>query len=220
MFPGVPIAVVCPSVDGVEGAIRDATALGATRGSEDDLEFTIRQLVEVAVRALSPGINDPHTAIAVLDRLAVALCDLAPLHLDNGVVLRDGRTVLVVPAVSYDGLANAMLHEIRQNAAGSVSVLGRMLEVLAAVASCEHRSDRVPTLRRHAALVITDARRDVTNPADLADLVTRHDRFTVMADGGTPQLLRRRIRLTVSTPARIIRVLEHPCTCLVSTGSA
>ena len=71
IFAGAPIALAQPAVEGVGRAIRSATALGATRASSADLEFAARQLVEVAVRALSPGINDPHTAISVLDRVAV-----------------------------------------------------------------------------------------------------------------------------------------------------
>ena len=70
VFPGAPIAAVTPAVEGAEEAVRKATALGGQRVSADDLEFAVRQLVEVAVRALSPGINDPHTAISVLDRPA------------------------------------------------------------------------------------------------------------------------------------------------------
>lgn len=64
VFPGAPIALVTRSAEGAVEAIRDATALGPQRVGAEDLEFAIRQLVEVAVRALSPGINDPHTARA------------------------------------------------------------------------------------------------------------------------------------------------------------
>jgi len=83
----------------VAEAIRAATALGAERVSAEELEFPIRQVVEVAVRALSSGINDPHTAMSALDRLGAALCVLAGRHLPAGVTTRDERTVLVVPAV-------------------------------------------------------------------------------------------------------------------------
>ena len=180
VFPGAPIALIAPSVDGAEAAIREATALGPTRASSADLEFAVRQLVEVAVRALSPGINDPHTAIAVLDRLGAALCELVPVHLDSGVRLRRNRVALVVPVVEYDGLVDAMFHMIRQNAGGSTAVLVRLLEVLIAVASCEPQPARLGTLRRHADLVLTDARHDIANPEDLADLCRRHARFEVM----------------------------------------
>lgn len=195
VFPGAPIAEVMPAaasgdaaddvtdndpadaVTEVGEAIRSNTGLGRDRTSSADLEYSIRQLVEVAVRALSPGINDPHTAISVLDRLGLSLCDMVGRHLPSGVWLRDGKVCLVVPSVSYDGLTDAMFHMIRQNAAGSVAVLIRLLDVLTAVASCEPRADRRETLARHAELVVEDARRSIGNSADLHDLLGRFNRF-------------------------------------------
>ena len=167
VFPGAPIANIKPPAEGADAAINDATALGSQRGGSADVEFAVRQLVEVAVRALSPGINDPYTAMSVLDRLGTALCDLVPLHLTTGVSMRDGRVVLVVPIISYDGLVDGMFHMIRQNSANHVAVLMRLLEVLTAVASCERDPERVRALSRHANLVLGDAERDVATPADL-----------------------------------------------------
>jgi uncharacterized membrane protein len=99
VFPGAPIALVTPSAPGVELAIRQATVLKAQRASPVDIEYTIRQLVEVAVRALSPGINVPHTAISVIDRLGAALCDVVPLYLPAEVVLHSGKPCLEIPNV-------------------------------------------------------------------------------------------------------------------------
>ena len=180
VFPGAPVALVVPSVDGVGGAIDAAMAVGPERVSSVDLEFAVRQLVEVAVRALSPGINDPHTAMSVLERLGAALCELAPRHLPTGVFERVGRTCLVLPSVDYDGLVDAMFHMIRQNAAGSAAVLIRELEVLTAVASCERDETRLSGLKRHADLVLDDAGRDVSTPADLAEVRARHATFDRM----------------------------------------
>ncbi|MEO6407923.1 MAG: DUF2254 domain-containing protein [Burkholderiaceae bacterium] len=181
VFPGAAFALVNPPVDGVGEAIRDASTLKSERSSVHDLEYAVRQLVEVAVRALSPGINDPNTAIGALDRLGAALCNLAPLALPNGVYLRRERCVLLVSAVDYGGLVDAMFHLVRQNAAGSAAVLIRMLEVLTAVASGERAPARVAELERHADLILGDAQRDVKTPADLADLRGRHDRFVAVA---------------------------------------
>ena len=180
VFPGTPIANMKPPAEGVDAAINNATALGSQRGGSADVEFAVRQLVEVAVRALSPGINDPYTAMTVLDRLGTALCDLVPLHLTTGVSMRDGRVVLVVPMISYDGLVDGMFHMIRQNSANHVAVLIRLLEVLTAVASCERDPERVRALSRHADLVLGDAERDVATPADLAEIRTRHAKFVAM----------------------------------------
>ena len=184
VFPGAPIALMLPPVEGAADAVGNATALGSQRVSSSDLSFAVRQLVEVAVRALSPGINDPHTAISVLDRLGAVLCEVKPLYLPTGVWIDQGRPVLVVPHIQYDQLVNAMFHMIRQNAAGKTSVLMRQLEVLTHVVSCERDRERMATLKRHADLVIGDAERDVTTPDDLDDLRRRHRAFvTMMQDG-------------------------------------
>lgn len=181
VFPGAPIAELTVPAEGAADAIHEATALSSARVSDADLEFAIRQLVEVAVRALSPGINDPHTAISVLDRLGAALCDIAPVHLRSGVYQRDGRTLLVVPSIDYDGVVDSMFHMIRQNAAGVAAVLIRMLDVFAAVASCERDAGRRAALRRHADLVLEDAGRDVANTSDERDLRLRHARIFATA---------------------------------------
>ncbi|MCP1561416.1 UNVERIFIED_ORG: putative membrane protein [Methylobacterium sp. SuP10 SLI 274] len=145
------------------------------------MEYSIRRLVEIAVRALSPGINDPFTAGSVADHLGDALCCIAPRHLPTGVVLREGRPVLACPVTDYDGLCNAMFHIIRQNAAGSAYVLGQMLDVLTRVAEVERFKERAAELARHADLVIAAARRDVADPSDFADLENRHRGFRVTA---------------------------------------
>jgi uncharacterized membrane protein len=180
VFPGSPIAVMLPEVEGAAAAIARATAVSEQRASADDLEFAVRQLVEVAVRALSPGINDPHTAMSVLDRLGAALCDLAPRHLSLGVTLRDGQPALVVPAVDYGGLTDSMFHMIRQNARGTAPVLIRQIEVLTAAVACERRPARQAELKRHADLVLGDAERDIPTPADLDDIRKRHARFDMV----------------------------------------
>lgn len=79
-----PVAEIRPpkSVD-VVAAMR----IGERRTPEDDPEFAVRQLVEIAVRALSPAINDPYTAVAVLDRLGDAACSLKGRRLGSNVVI-------------------------------------------------------------------------------------------------------------------------------------
>ncbi len=186
VFPGAPIALATSDSKGMAQAIRDATALSTQRGSSADLEYSARQLVEVAVRALSPGTNDPHTALGVLDRLGSALCEIATLYLPTGVETRENKPVLVTSSIDYDGLADAMFHMIRQNARGSTAVLSRIIEVLAAVKSCERDPVRIATLHRHADLVIDDAQRDIKNPVDLRDVRQRHQAFLAMRSGAVP----------------------------------
>ncbi|MEO8063577.1 MAG: DUF2254 domain-containing protein [Pseudomonadota bacterium] len=189
VFPGAPLALVKPAVPGVEEAVRAATALGAQRASNADIEFAIRQLVEVAIRALSPGINDPYTAINVLDRLGAALCELSGVHLPSGVFLRNERVVLVVPSIDYDGLVDAMFHMIRQSGNGHAAVLIRLMEILSVVQSCETDSGRRATLKRHAEILLGDAQRSIGTPADLADLRQRYEAFCAIGRDGIAAFL-------------------------------
>ena len=77
---GCPLALVLPGsrvTDRLTDQVRSLFVLGHTRTSNQDIEFGVNQLVEIAVRALSPGLNDPFTAITCVDHLGTALCRLA-----------------------------------------------------------------------------------------------------------------------------------------------
>ena len=143
VFPNTPIAIIKPRIEGAGDAILKSTALGAQRRGDIDLDYTVAQMVEVAVRALASGVNDPQTAISVLDRLGAALCKLSGVQLSNGVTTRHDRPVLVVPLIDYEGLLSAMLQMIRQNAAGKPPVLNKILQMLTAVAGCERGPPRI-----------------------------------------------------------------------------
>lgn len=196
IFPGAPIALMTVAVDGVAAAIAKHSALAPSRGGANDVEDALRQLVEVAVRALSPGINDPHTAMSVLDRLGAVLCELAGCRLDSGVWLHEGTLVLQTPGVGYERLAGLMLHMIRQNAGGQPAILIRMLDVLAQVATCEGDPARRVILVHHADLICDDAKRSVANPADQATVLARGARFHHALREGAGHPLRRAAAVT------------------------
>ena len=181
---GSPVATISAGVADASDMLDRVLTFGHRPAALQDLEYSIRQLVEIAVRALSPGINDPFTAGSVVDHLGDVLCRIAPRHLPSGAVERDRRIVLVHSVTSYAGLCDAMFHMIRQNAGSSVHVLVRMLDVLARVAEVERFTNRTAELRRHADLVIAAARRDVTDSSDLADLEERHRRFVTIVECG------------------------------------
>ncbi len=172
LFPGGQVAEVTPATEAEAAveALRDAFAIGTRQAAAQDVEFAVRQLVEVALRALSPGINDPFTAIAVLDRLGATLCAMVPRRLPSHVIERDGRVLLHQRVTDYAGLCDAMFHAIRQNAAGNAAVLIRLLEVLDRVHAVEHRAERRAELRRHATLALAAGRIGLADPADVAAL--------------------------------------------------
>ncbi len=150
-----------------ESRVRDAFILGPTRTPTQDIGFFIGQLVELAVRALSPGVNDPGTARTCVDRLEEALCLLAgrrlpdERHHDTAGALR-----LVLPAVTFAGIADSAFDEIRRHGRSSVSVRARLLEAVASLGACVRREDDRLALLRHATL-IADSPTDA--PFDAAD---------------------------------------------------
>ncbi|MFC3079692.1 DUF2254 domain-containing protein [Phenylobacterium terrae] len=170
VMPGAVVALAAPPVDGLDETLRRATVFSRTAAGQSDPTFALRQLVEVALRALSPGINDPLTAVAVLDRLGACLASLAGRPLPNGVVLHEGWPALVTRALTYDELVEAMFRMIRQSAGGAPAVLVRLVEILAAVAEVERDEGRLESLRRQVDAALEEGRRGLTHMGDLADL--------------------------------------------------
>ena len=112
-------------------AIRAAFVVGQERNSAQDLEFGLRQLVEIALRALSPGINDPFTAIAVIDRIGAALEEIFMRSLQQP-VWRDkqGKVRVIARRSDVEGLADAAFDASRKAGQEIPTVLIRMAEVL------------------------------------------------------------------------------------------
>lgn len=127
---------------------------GPHRTPDQDFEFAIRHLVEVAVRALSPGINDPYTAMAVVDRLQGGLARLAGRRLPAEKMHSNEGVLRVVRRVSaFSGIVDSAFDQIRQAAAGKPSVLIHMLRALSGLAEHLVNGDQRLVLRRHAGLI-------------------------------------------------------------------
>ncbi|MBD3885332.1 DUF2254 domain-containing protein [Phormidium tenue FACHB-886] len=134
--------------------INNAFVLGSQRTEQQDIEFSIDQLVEIAVRALSPGINDPFTAIRCIDQLNAALCHFAqreipsPYRYDHNNQLR-----VIAEPITFAEVTDAAFNQIRQYGQSSVAVTIRLLEAIAVIASFTHQTlDQIP-LRRHADMI-------------------------------------------------------------------
>jgi uncharacterized membrane protein len=152
--------------------LRAALSVGRMRTLDEDVAFGIRQLVDVALKALSPGINDSTTAEMCLDRLGAVLVRLA----DRPVGVRrhgaDGRLRLHGCGPDYRTLAGEALDRVRRNAAGNVSVLHRLFDVLRTAGEHTRLPGRRAVLLGHAQAVAELARRSVLAPQDSARLDT------------------------------------------------
>jgi uncharacterized membrane protein len=136
-----------------EHRLRRGVVLGDERTLADDPAFAIRMLVDVAIKALSPAINDPTTAVQSLDRIEDLLRYAAAKHLSVGTVSgSNGAVRLVYPTPSWDDLVELALDEIRAFGAGQYQVVRRLRALLdAVVADVPER--RRPALARQRSLL-------------------------------------------------------------------
>lgn len=137
--------------DELRSKLRECFLLGVQRTPRQDVECSIAELVEVAVRALSPGINDPFTAMLALDYLAASLGRLAEREMPSAYRFDDGGTLRVIakPA-TFESALNAAFHQIRQYGRNHADVTIRGLEALAHIASRATNTKQVAVIRQQA----------------------------------------------------------------------
>lgn len=139
----------------LQGEVRRAFVLGQSRTLQQDLEFGILELVEVAVRGMSTGINDPFTTMNCVDRISSLLCRLTTRPFPAAGRFDDeGRLRVVAEVPTFTGFVDAGFNQIRQNAGRSPTVLMRMLAALAHIAVQTRTREQRQALARHAGLVL------------------------------------------------------------------
>jgi uncharacterized membrane protein len=119
----------------LQGAVDSAITIGFERTAAHDIAFGLRQLTDVAVKSLSPGINDPTTAIHALSHSSALLCEAAAVN-PGPLRLRDeqGRIRVVVAEPTMADLLDLAVSQPRRYGAGDPAVLNRLFGLLAEVA--------------------------------------------------------------------------------------
>lgn len=176
---GSPLAMVWPRdriTERLVARLNDAFVLGTQRTPAQDIEFSVDQLVEIAARALSPGVNDPFTAMSCVDRLGSALCRLAQQELPSP-YYRDGegRLRLVTHPITFPGMVDAAFNQIRQYARSNTAVTLRLLEMLAVIAGATRRPEQQAALQRHAEMIVRGAREGLLEAQDRQEVDTRFE---------------------------------------------
>ena len=128
-------------------ALRGALTFADGRRIQEDPAFAIRCTVDVAIRALSPAVNDPTSAVEGLDALEAMLTRLGhrPLH-SSAIEDDDGQLRLLLPSPDWDELVDLALTEIRRYGADAPQVARRMTALF------DRLTDSLPP-ERHSALV-------------------------------------------------------------------
>jgi uncharacterized membrane protein len=172
-----PLALVWPGsrvTDQLKERITAAFALGSQRTAGQGIEFAVNQLVEIAIRALSPGVNDPFTAITCVDHLGSALCRFAQRDMPS-LYRHDtqDRLRLITPVLTFPDVTDAAFNQIRQYGRTSTAVAIRLLETIAEVARSVHRPEDRAALLKHAKMIAQGARGGLVEDEDRQELEER-----------------------------------------------
>lgn len=146
IYPGVPLfRVSFPSTPTEEETLHDAVVVGRERLLDHDPGYSIRLLVDIAIRALSPAINDPTTAVGCLDRIEHLLHELGKRQLSiGGVTSEDGVMRIYIPTPTWRDYVRLACDEIRFYGSESFQVIARLKALL------EDLHDCLPSVRREA----------------------------------------------------------------------
>ncbi|HAX76276.1 MAG TPA: DUF2254 domain-containing protein [Cyanobacteria bacterium UBA11372] len=157
--------------------INDAFILGKERTEYQDVEFPIDQLVEIALRAISPGINDPFTAIRCIDRISAGLSRLAQRDFPSPYRYDDEQNLRVIAlGVTFEGLVDSAFNQIRQYSKPDVAVTIRLLEAIACIATYTRNCKQREALRRHAEMILNSSREQISQEQDQKDVQERYYR--------------------------------------------
>jgi len=154
----------------VRAQLVDFYAMGRQRTIEQDTAFGIRQIVDVALKALSPGINDTTTAVMSADYLSAILFRLGQREIPTVYRDEDGEIRLVLRGPTYSSLLADAMQQIRRSAAGNASMLDALLTTLELLSGRTVVAEQRAALRRHAEAIARTARRSIPDPEDLEAL--------------------------------------------------
>lgn len=163
--------------DELAQAVRNASIVGRDRTVWQDAEFAVKQLVEIALRALSPGVNEPFTAITCIDRLTEGLAFVASVPepaaawCDEG-----GRARVFARAQAFSTLVHAAFDPIRIFAGRNPAIYARLLDGVAELGLLARKPEDQCLLRRQAESIRAAAEGAIGDPGDRGYVDTRYER--------------------------------------------
>jgi uncharacterized membrane protein len=175
---GHPLAAVLPaeSVPDVAHSLERTHVIGPHRTLTQDLAFAIDQLVEIAIRALSPAVNDTFTAITCIDWLGDSLCKMG-LRWNPTIAHRDGGGYIrvITAELNWNRFVQRAFEKIRQASRGMPAVMIRQLDALAKIKECVTTDEQRQVLYDQAAMILRASLESVPEPADRADVQRSYD---------------------------------------------
>ena len=177
LIPGMEIGRMFskePVEEGIAEQFGSFLLTGKTRTHHQDAEYSIHQMVEIASKALSPGINDPFTAIACIDNLASSMCYLSKVKFPSRYRYdEEGYLRVIIDTYTYEGMLDAAFNQIRQFGKSIPAVMIRLMEALILIHRFSTNSRQRSAIKRHARMVLNMAENSFDEPNDLDDLRKR-----------------------------------------------
>ena len=147
--------------------INQAFLMGKERTEQQDIEFPINQLVEIALRAISPGINDPFTAVRCIDRLSAGLSRLAERQFPSAYRYDTNHTLRVMAEpIAFEQLIDTAFNQIRHYGKSDIAVTLRLLKAIAQIASHTHRPRDQIALEQQAEMIVQGSREGLSQQRD------------------------------------------------------
>jgi uncharacterized membrane protein len=185
LVQGHPFAVVWPpeAAAQVSHALGRAHITGSNRTLTQDISFGIDQLVEIAIRALSPAVNDTFTALTCIDWLADSLCKItirwspARVHRDG-----DGFIRVITTEPSHERLVQRAFEKIRQASYGMPAVMIRQLDAIVKIMTDTSSAGQRRVLLDQAAMIQRASERSVPEKADRDDIQRWYEEVLTAGD--------------------------------------
>jgi uncharacterized membrane protein len=160
--------------------IQKCIYVGSNRTPEQDFEYGIRQLVEVCLRALSPGVNDPFTAMDCIDYLGAGLESVFARPLPGSVLRDSDDNIRVHKSVTeYNGLVCAAVDQIRQASRTDCAVSCHLLDMLKNLAKTTNRQDQQQVVLDQATMISHDAVPAMFNDHDREAITSRYQQVVI-----------------------------------------
>jgi len=169
----VSLALESPPNPETTAALQGTFSFSRYRTLEQDAAFGIRQLVDVALKALSPGINDTTTAVTCVDYLTTILARLAPQQIPSSHRYEDGELRVIAEGPSFQSLLSEAFDQIRESAKGNVAILLQLLAALQTIASLTTSPGRRQSLRDQVQCTAELAGRTIESPHERARFESR-----------------------------------------------
>ncbi len=152
--------------------------IGKTKSSQQDLEYSIHQMVEIAARALSPGVNDPYTAIACIDNLTATMSYLAQVKFPSKCRFdEEGNLRIIADTLDFEGVLDGAFNQIRQFSGGSTAVIIRLMEALITIYGFTKKESYKKAIIKQAEMVLKIGKDSIQEKNDIQDLTKRSEKI-------------------------------------------